>query len=109
MSWVEQQPAIVLHELAHAWHHQALGYDNPEIEAAYAAAMESGIYDEVAYVSGGTADAYAKTNKQEYFAELTEAWFWRNDFYPFERAELEAHDPAGAQVIERAWAHRPSE
>ena len=35
MSWVEQQPAIVLHELAHAWHHQALGYDNPEIEAAY--------------------------------------------------------------------------
>ena len=109
MSWVEQQPAIVLHELAHAWHHQALGYDNPEIEAAYAAAMESGIYDEVAYVSGGTAEAYAKTNKQEYFAELTEAWFWRNDFFPFERAELETHDPAGAQVIERAWAHRPSE
>ena len=103
MSWVEQQPAMVLHELAHAWHHQRLGYDDPDIEAAYTAAMDSGIYDEVAYVRGGTAEAYAKTNKQEYFAELTEAWFWRNDFYPFERNQLIEHDALGARVIEERW------
>ena len=103
MSWVEQQPAMVLHELAHAWHHQRLGYDDPDIQAAYTAAMESGIYDEVAYVSGGTAEAYAKTNKQEYFAELTEAWFWRNDFYPFERDQLIEHDALGARVVEERW------
>ena len=103
MSWVEQQPAMVLHELAHAWHHQRLGYNDRDIEAAYAAAMESGIYDEVAYVSGGTAEAYAKTNKQEYFAELTEAWFWRNDFYPFVRDQLIEHDAFGARVVEERW------
>ncbi len=29
----------------------------------------------------------------EYFAEGTEAYFYRNDFYPFVRAELKDHDP----------------
>jgi hypothetical protein len=103
MSWVEQQPAMVLHELAHAWHHQRLGYDHQGIQAAYEAAMESGIYDQVAYVSGGTQEAYAKTNKMEYFAELTESWFWSNDFYPFVRSELLEHDELGARMVEESW------
>lgn len=103
MSWVEQQPAMVLHELAHAWHHQRLGYDHQGIQAAYEAAMESGIYDQVAYVSGGTQEAYAKTNMMEYFAELTESWFWSNDFYPFVRSELLEHDELGARVVEESW------
>ena len=33
----------------------------------------------------------------------TEAYFYRNDFYPFVRAELQKHDPAGYAVMERVW------
>ena len=105
ISWVNTQPAILLHEFSHAWHHQVLGYDHPEIEAAYDAAVASGIYENVEYANGGTYEAYALTNKQEYFAELTEAYFWENDYYPFNQAELEAFDLQGYQVIENAWVY----
>ena len=27
LAWTDCQPAILLHELAHSWHHQKLGYD----------------------------------------------------------------------------------
>jgi len=87
----------------HAWHHQVLGYDNAEIEKAYEDAMESGNYNIVAYAGGDTQKAYATNNKQEYFAELTEAYFWVNDFYPFNRSELADFDPVGHQVIANAW------
>ena len=103
LSWTAVQPAMVLHELAHAWHHQFLGYAHPGILEAYAAAMADGRYSDVAYAGGGTAEAYATTNEMEYFAELTEAWFWENDFYPFIRADVLAFDPLGASVIEAAW------
>ena len=39
------------------------------------------------------ARAYALTTPQEYFAEGTEAFFGRNDFFPYDRAELRRHDP----------------
>ena len=56
------------------------------------------------YVRGGKLKAYALTNSAEYFAELSEAYFGRNDYAPFDRAELEAFDPAGYAVVEGAWA-----
>ena len=103
LSWTATQPAIVLHELAHAWHHQYLGYSHPDILDAYASAMASGIYESVPYVGGWSLEAYATTNAIEYFAELTEAWFWENDFYPFVRDELIEFDPVGAEVVESVW------
>ena len=103
LSWTAIQPAIVLHELSHAWHHQYVGYDDASILQAYDAAMASGIYDSVPYAGGGKSTAYATSNVQEYFAELTEAWFWENDFYPFVREELEDFDPTGAAMVEAAW------
>ena len=65
--------------------------------------MAAGLYDSVPYAAGGTYEAYATTDHKEYFAELTEAWFWENDYYPFNRAELLEFDPAGAAVVESAW------
>lgn len=103
LSWTEIQPAIVLHELSHAWHHQSLGYDDASVQQAYDAALASGIYDSVPYAGGGKSTAYATTSVQEYFAELTEAWFWENDFYPFVREELQSFDPVGAAMVEAAW------
>lgn len=108
LSWTAIQPAMVLHELSHAWHHQVVGYGDAAIADAYAQALASGRYESVAYAGGGTAEAYATTDDREYFAELSEAWFWENDFYPFIREEVIEFDPLGAEVIEASWA-RPAE
>lgn len=104
LEWTAVQPAMVLHEFSHAWHHQVLGYDDPSVLDAFDAAMAAGLYDAVEYADGSTQTAYATSNVQEYFAELSEAWFWTNDFYPFERADLLAHDPVGAAAVREAWA-----
>jgi hypothetical protein len=49
------------------------------------------------------AKAYAMNNQMEYFAESTESYFDRNDFEPFNRAELQAKDPDMLKVIEIIW------
>jgi len=98
-----EQPWMLLHELAHAYHHQVLGYENRMVLIAYQHAMRRGLYEQVEYIRGGRQKAYAATNVQEYFAELSEAYFGKNDFYPFTRDELARHDPVGHRMIERAW------
>lgn len=98
------QPCMVLHELAHAYHFLVLGEAQPDIAAAYRQAVERKLYDQVAYVGGGQQKAYALTNDKEYFAELSEAYFGKNDFYPFTRVELERHDPVGFQVLRKLWS-----
>ena len=37
-------------------------------------------------------------------AESTEAFFLRNDFFPFNRAELKQHDPEMEQLLASLWA-----
>lgn len=104
LEWVHHQPSMVLHELAHGYHDRFLGgYDNPEIAAAYHRAMEKKMYDSVLYFRNVRKRAYAATNAQEYFAELTEAWFGTNDFYPFVRVEVMQHDPEMAGVLKKLW------
>lgn len=96
---VETSPAFVLHELAHAWHKLALGFDDEEVLAAYQNAMDLDLYA----ASSPGVPHYATTNALEYFAVLTEAWFWLDYDFPSNRAELLSHDPLGAEVVERAW------
>ena len=98
-----KHPAVILHELSHAYHDQVLGFDEPRIKAAYDQAMEAGIYDEVLLYTGKKVRHYAATNHKEYFAEGTEAYFYRNDFYPFVRAELKEHDPVLHDLLEEIW------
>jgi len=97
------QWAMVLHELAHAYHHQVLGYDDPDIKAAYQAAMESKSYESVLRFDGSKKRAYAAGDDQEYFAELTEAYFGTNDFYPFVRAEIIEHDRPAFKMLKKVW------
>jgi hypothetical protein len=98
-----KHPAVILHELAHAWHDQFLGFDEPRIREAYDKAMKARLYDEVLSYTGKKVRAYAATNHMEYFAEGTEAYFYRNDFYPFVRAELKQHDPVLYALLEDIW------
>ena len=104
-----RMPAFVLHELAHSYHDQVLGFDNTEIKAVYRRAVESKSYDAVERSFGNPAKkntierAYAMTDAKEYFAETTEALFGRNDFYPFNRAELEKQDPEMYRLLRCLW------
>ncbi len=101
LSWTRIQPWMVLHELAHAYHHQVLGWDHAEVEAAYKQARDEKRYDEVLAYNGTTMRAYGMNDAREYFAEGTEAWFGTNDFYPFVRPELVKHDPRLAALLKK--------
>jgi dipeptidyl-peptidase-4 len=101
-----KHPAVILHELAHAYHDQILGFEDAGILDAYNKAMKAGTYEKVLLFNGNVVKHYATTDQKEYFAEATEAYFYRNDFYPFVRAELQKHDPAGFAEMERVWGGR---
>jgi len=103
LSWTKTQPWMVLHELAHAYHHNVLGYDYEPLKKVYKEAVAGKSYESVLHINGRNQRAYALNNDQEYFAECTEAFFGTNDFYPFVRSELKAHDPNMYEVLERAW------
>lgn len=98
-----KHPAVVLHELAHAYHDQYLGFDDPRIIEAYKKAKASGAYDKVLLYTGKRVRHYAMKDHKEYFAEGTEAYFYRNDFYPFVRAELKEHDPTLHDLLVEIW------
>lgn len=101
-TWAKH-PYVVLHEFAHSYHDQVLDFDHPEIVAAYDAAKEAGIYEDVLAHTGKKVRHYALTNHKEYFAESTEAYFGVNDFYPFVRAELKQHDPRMYETLVDVW------
>jgi hypothetical protein len=108
VSWVNlNQPLMVLHELAHAYHDAMFTFEDKYIAACYRLALVSGTYDVVAHNRGGTRRHYALNNPMEYFAEATEAYFGENDFYPFNREQLKKHDPKGYEMIERCWGLSP--
>jgi hypothetical protein len=99
----DNQPWMILHELAHAYHHRVLGPDHAGLAAAYKSAVAGGRYESVAYGQRGKRKAYALTDSYEYFSELSEAYFGRNDFEPVNRADLEAFDPAGSKLMREVW------
>jgi len=103
-----RMPMLALHELAHSYHDRVLGNNHPEIKAAYEAAKASGKYEQVEQRSadGRTRKtrAYAMNNPQEYFAESTEAFFGRNDFFPFTREELKETDRQMCALLEKLWS-----
>ena len=104
---------LILHELCHAYHHKMIpkGYDNKEIEECWKQAMKEGLYDEVEVhgPQGPMARAYACTNHMEYFAELSVAFLSPdiqqefNKWYPFNRKQLQQHDPRAYKLLEKVW------
>jgi hypothetical protein len=104
---VKRMPMVVLHELAHAYQDRVLGFDHVAIVAAYERAIAGGQYDRVerqdAEGHKHMDRAYALTNPQEYFAESTEAFFGRNDFFPYTRDQLKEHDPEMFALLEKVW------
>ena len=99
-SW---EPWVIMHELAHFYHLIILGPDNAMIRDAYEHAVAQHLYEQVPHYDGKIVRAYALTNEREYFAELTEAYFGRNDYYPFTHDQLETYDPVGFAMLRHLW------
>jgi len=106
-----RHPFVVFHELAHGYDYHFIGkgkdYGNKESQANYERMMKEGKYEKVKIWDDGVGSHYARTDRMEYWAESTEAYFAVNDIYPFVRAELREHDPQMARFIERYWGVDP--
>lgn len=100
---IREQPWVILHELAHAYHDQKLSFDEPRIVAAYERFKRSGHGDATLLYNGKRVKHYGLTNPMEFFAEMTESYFGSNDFYPFNRAELQESEPELFQLLTEIW------
>ncbi|MCK0155931.1 hypothetical protein MWU65_01990 [Cellulophaga sp. F20128] len=111
INWTKQnQPYMVLHELAHAYQHRVLKNNSTLITNAYKNAVSANLYTNILYHKGGgeqrvKASAYALTNEKEYFAELTEAYFGINDYFPFHKMELRKYDTIGFKAVVAIWGN----
>ena len=100
---INEQPWVVLHELAHAYHDQVLGFDEPRIREAYQHYQASGHGEKVLRYDGARIRHYALTDQKEFFAEMTEVYFGLNDFFPFNRAELMTAEPDIFELMRAVW------
>ena len=109
INWTNQnQPYMVLHELSHAYHHRVLNFNDPTITNAFNNAVSNNLYTNVSYHIGGgnyinQASAYALTNEKEFFAEITEAYFGLNDYFPFDYNDLNNYDLVGFNAAVFVW------
>lgn len=100
---INEQPWVILHELAHAYHDQVLGFDEPRIKEAFENYQKSGRGEKALLHNGNRVKHYALTNHKEFFAEMTEAYFGANDFFPFNRAELKEAEPEIYELMVLVW------
>lgn len=101
---INEQPWVILHELAHAFHDQKLDFDEPRIMAAYQKFKQSGHGEAALLYNGKRVKHYGLTDQKEFFAEMTEAYFGFNDFFPFNRAELQEAEPELFELLRDIWS-----
>jgi len=100
---ITEQPWVVLHELAHAYHDQVLGFEEPRILKAYEDYKRSGHGDRALLFDGSRVRHYGLTDQKEFFAEMTESYFGLDDFFPFNRAELMTAEPEIYELMQVIW------
>ena len=100
---INEQPWVILHELAHAYHDQFLSFDEPRVRDAYEKYKKSGHGEKTLLFNGARVRHYALTDHKEFFAEMTESYFGSNDFFPFNRAELKEAEPHIVELMNWAW------
>jgi hypothetical protein len=103
-----RMPWVVLHELAHGFHDQVLGFEEPRVTAVWKKFCDSGKYKSVLTSPGHMREHYGLTNQKEFFAEMTEAYFGSNDFYPFVTGELKQAEPEVFALLEDVWGPLPT-
>lgn len=102
-----RMPWAVLHELAHGFHDQTIGFEDPRVVAQWAKFRDSGKYNSVLTTTGKMREHYGVTNQMEFFAEMTECYFGSNDFYPFVTGELKQAEPEIFALLADIWGSLP--
>ena len=82
---------VTMHELAHAYHHQVYGWDDPDVLAAHKRAREDGKYPPNDWV--------VRANHKEFFAGLSTRYFESEE----RRKEIVDRDPVFAKKLEEFW------
>jgi hypothetical protein len=104
---VREQPWVILHELAHAYHHRVLGFDEPRVREGFERYKRGGRGERALRHDGRRVRHYALADHKEFFAEMTETYFGANDFFPFNRAELKEAEPAVYELMAAVWGPAP--
>ncbi|MHB8974863.1 MAG: M90 metallopeptidase family protein [Pirellulaceae bacterium] len=102
-----RMPWVVLHELAHGFHDQTIGFEDARVAAAWKKFRDSGKYQSVLTTSGKMHEHYALTDQKEFVAEMTECYFGTNDFYPFVSGELKRAEPETFALLAEIWGPLP--
>jgi len=99
------QPWALMHELAHAYHDQFLGFENRSVKGTFDRFVkENGKqFESIRHINGHNTKHYALTNEKEFFAEMTESFIGTNDFFPFVRGELRAELPEVHALMKAVW------
>jgi hypothetical protein len=75
--------------------------------AAWERLVAGGRYRSVLHISGNKRPHYGLVNAKEFFAEMTESYFGRNDFFPFNSAELRREEPELFRLLAKIWGPLP--
>lgn len=94
---------VVLHELTHAYHFKVLGFEHEGILEGYQVFCDSQKFDAVTYPNGRQRPHYGLMNHKEFFAEMTETFFTKNNSYPFNRTELMLYHPESYRLMSQIW------
>ncbi len=108
---VRVQGFVLMHELAHAYHHRVIGADNADIKAAYEAAVKSRLYEQVPQsTSGGRKAPHpCLIDHREFFAEMSMTYLYVGRAYPFNRNQLAQYDPNTYQLMKSIWTDSAAE
>ena len=87
----ERTAVVTMHELAHAYHHQVLTFEDPDVLAAHNRAREQKKYPPNDWV--------VRADHKEFFAGLTTRYFGTEK----ERKALVERDPIFAKKLEEYW------
>jgi Ca2+-binding RTX toxin-like protein len=93
----------LVHEMGHAVECGFTDAQRAKLDAAYAAARRRPLDDVV-----GDYPAYTVSNRREYFAEGTAAWFGTRDTGRYRRAWLAEHDPGLHELLADVYAVPPA-
>ena len=102
-----RMPWVVLHELAHGFHDQTIGFEDARVLAVWKKFCDSGKYKSVLTSLGKMREHYGLTDQKEFFAEMTESYFGSNDFYPFVTGELKQAEPEIFALLAEIWGPLP--
>jgi len=86
----EATVSVLLHELAHAYHHQVLTFADPDVLAAYRRCVKGDTYPERDWV---------KSDHKEFFAGVTTRYFGTKE----EREAVGRRDPVLEQFLQTTW------